>query len=84
MKNIKYILFALVCILFSSCMGDSYADPNLDESPYGNNALTETNVITIAQLKAKYSSVISKSSTSESLRMTNIFSSPFRDCHVCS
>lgn len=61
MKNIKYILFALVCILFSSCMGDSYADPNLDESPYGNNALTETNVITIAQLKAKYSSVISNS-----------------------
>ena len=42
-------------------MGDSYADPNLDESPYGNNALNETNVITIAQLKAKYSSMISNS-----------------------
>ena len=46
MKNIKYIMMAAVCALFASCMGNSYAE--IDEkmpSPYGNNELTETNVI---------------------------------------
>jgi DNA/RNA endonuclease YhcR with UshA esterase domain len=62
MKDLKYILFALTCVLFASCMADSYAGPEDSEtSPYGNNELTETNVITIAQLKEKYASVIANS-----------------------
>lgn len=53
MKEIKYLMITAVCVLFASCMGDSYA--GIDENapvPYGNNELTETNVITIAQLKS--------------------------------
>ena len=51
---------AFAALLFASCMGDSYADPDDTEtikvpvSPYGNNKLTEDNVITIAQLKSDY------------------------------
>lgn len=59
MKNIKYIMMAAVCTLFASCMGDRYAET--DEAmpaPYGNNKLTETNVISIAELKAKFATPI--------------------------
>ena len=65
MKKYQYILLALVCSLFASCMGEDYAEPNLAESPYGNNELTESGVITIAQLKEKYATVISSSSMTE-------------------
>ncbi|WP_455070833.1 DUF5689 domain-containing protein [Prevotella histicola] len=59
MKEIKYLMITAVCVLFASCMGDSYA--GIDENapvPYGNNELTETNVITIAQLKSDYATYI--------------------------
>ena len=59
MKKIKYLIITAVCVLFASCMGDSYA--GIDENapvPYGNNELTETNVITIAQLKSDYATYI--------------------------
>ena len=59
MKDIKYLMITAVCVLFASCMGDSYA--GIDENapvPYGNNELTETNVITIAQLKSDYATYI--------------------------
>ena len=59
MKEIKYLMITAVCVLFASCMGDSYA--GIDENapvPYGNNELTETNVITIAQLKSNYATYI--------------------------
>jgi len=46
-------------------MGEDYAEPSLAESPYGNNELTESGVITIAQLKEKYATVISQSSMTE-------------------
>ena len=52
-------MITAVCVLFASCMGDSYA--GIDENapvPYGNNELTETNVITIAQLKSDYATYI--------------------------
>ena len=65
MKNIKYILLALICTLFAACMGNDYDEPALNESPYGNNELTETNVITIAELKQKFANVISSSSMVE-------------------
>lgn len=59
MKEIKYLMITAVCVLFASCMGDSYAgiDGNAPV-PYGNNELTETNVITIAQLKNDYATYI--------------------------
>ena len=59
MKEIKYLMITAVCVLFASCMGDSYA--GIDENapvPYGNNELTETNVITIAQLKNNFATYI--------------------------
>ena len=65
MKDLKYIAIALVCALFVSCMGDDYDDPNLDQSPYGNNELTEANVYTIKKLKDRYSSVIAASGMEE-------------------
>ena len=65
MKQLKYFLIALVCTLFASCMGEDYASPNFDGSPYGNNELKETNVLTIQQLKDKYSNVINNSSMEE-------------------
>ncbi len=62
MKHIKYIFMAFVCSLMASCMADSYADPkDTGEAPYGNNSLTEEQVITIAQLKAQYATVIANS-----------------------
>lgn len=55
---------AMVGVLFVSCMGKDYAAPDLDadNAPWGNNDITETNVITIADLKEKYATVISNSS----------------------
>lgn len=65
MKDLKYIAMALVCALFVSCMADDYDAPKLDESPYGNNELTETNVLSIEQLKTKYSNVIANNGMEE-------------------
>ena len=65
MKKLSYILFALVCTLFASCMGGDYASPVLDESPFGNNELKETNVLTIQQLKDKYNNLITNSGMEE-------------------
>lgn len=66
MKILKYIIAVAVCALFASCMGDSYADPQTgEEAPYGNNAIQETNVLTIKDLKAKYASTIANSSMEE-------------------
>lgn len=55
---------ALVSLALASCMGSGYAEPDLDpsNSPYGNNEITETGVITIEQLKKDYQNVISNSS----------------------
>ena len=61
MKKYHYIIATLVCTLLAACMGDNYDEPRLDESPYGNPALTETNVMSIEQIKQKYASVISAS-----------------------
>ena len=65
MKDLKYLIIALACTLFASCMGDGFADPDLSNSPYGNNELTESNVLTIAQLKTKYASYINNSTMTE-------------------
>jgi len=53
---------AFVCCAFTACMDDGEWDtPSVDEAPYGNNALEETNVVTIAQLRQMYKSEISTS-----------------------
>lgn len=65
MKNLKYILFAFACCFLAGCMGgedtgfdDDWSDPTGDIAPYGNNDLKETNVITIAELKSMYNTVL--------------------------
>lgn len=57
MKTIKYIMLALVCGLFmQSCMNDGFGEAS--GNVRGNAAIKETNVMTIAQLKAKYASTL--------------------------
>ena len=60
MKKLKYMMMTVVCTLLASCMADtdSFDKPDLSTSPYGNNSLTETNVLTIAQLKERYANTI--------------------------
>lgn len=58
MKTFKYIKLTLAavmtCLAMTSCMDDDWNDPTGDVSPYGNNDLQETNVVTIAELKDMY------------------------------
>ena len=55
MKYLKLALLALVAVFATaSCMDDDWKKPNSETSPYGNNSIQETNVVTIAELKAKY------------------------------
>lgn len=66
MKHISYLLITLACTMLASCMADSFDDPNTPaEDVFGNKAITETNVITIADLKAMYSTTISNSGMKE-------------------
>ena len=66
MKKIKFIALAFLALTLGSCMGDSYADPDLTDkvpaAPYGNNSLREKNVISIADLKTQFATVIANSS----------------------
>ena len=58
MKTMKYhklALLALVAVFATtSCMDDDWKDPNSETSPYGNNSIQETNVVSIAELKNTY------------------------------
>lgn len=57
MRNfIKYLCgLCLLCVFCAACQDGDWDAPDFSDGvPYGNNALTETNVISIAQLKAKY------------------------------
>ena len=66
MKYISNIILLAVCAMLTSCMADSYDDPGtLAEDAYGNKAIAETNVVTIAQLKSLYSTTISNSGMKE-------------------
>lgn len=67
MKNLKYImLLVLSCTLFVGCMDDDWDTPDTDtlNKAYGNQSITESNVITISELRQQYSSVINASSNS--------------------
>lgn len=57
MKTIKYIsVFVMMLCAMTSCM-NNFDAPDLENPPYGNNSIGESNT-TIADLKTKYSSVI--------------------------
>ena len=62
MKKIKFIALAFLALTLGSCMSDGYADPDLTEkvpaSPWGNNSLKEKNVISIADLKTQFATII--------------------------
>lgn len=62
MKSLKIFMLALVCGLFASCMDKDWDSPLADDSaPVGNNAIQETNVVSIKEFKDKYASTISAS-----------------------
>lgn len=65
MKQILYTVLACMSVLLSSCMGKDYAEAGYDENPYGNNTLTESNVVSIAQLKERYAGSISTTNAYE-------------------
>lgn len=55
-------MVALLCgMAITSCMDDDWKEPDSSTSPYGNNSLTETNVVTIAELRSMYKKEISTS-----------------------
>ena len=55
MRYLKLALLALVAVFATtSCMDDDWKDPNSETSPYGNNSIQETNVVSIAKLKNTY------------------------------
>lgn len=56
MKNFKYMMIVVVCTFLASCMADtdSFKVPKLDESPYGNNKIECTHLVTIKELKETY------------------------------
>lgn len=68
MKKLKYIMMAAVCCLATGChdgedigFDDGWQEPLQSESPYGNNSIEETNVVTIKQLKEMYKEEVTTS-----------------------
>ena len=69
MKNLRYLLIsASLCLGLSSCVdgedigfGDGWQEPLMKESPYGNNNIKETNVVTIKALKERFNTYINTS-----------------------
>ncbi len=58
MKATYFFLLALVCSLFTGCMDGDWDEPNFDNgAPFGNNSITEHNVITIRELIQRYPNV---------------------------
>ena len=51
MKITKYIIMAFACLSLASCMDDGYGTPNEEEIFFGNDTLSENNIISIADLK---------------------------------
>ena len=55
MKTLSYLLTAALCLGMTACMDKDYDIPDFSGgSPYGNNNIEATNVVTIKQLKEKY------------------------------
>ena len=73
MKHIHYyIIIAFVCAIFTGCMDNDWDIPGTDGSEYGNQAVAETNVVSIAQLKQKYATVIYNGSYEQIKQPTQI------------
>lgn len=73
MKTIKTIQLALALLLgmtATSCMDDDWDAPDNQTAPYGNNALTEQNVITIKELKERTVNKVSESTANDTIRIT--------------
>ena len=69
MKQIHIIFFALVGALFTACMDGDWDEPSFsDGAPFGNNAITEEGLITIAELIDKYPNVFE--STDRNVQIT--------------
>ncbi len=58
MKNLKYIITGLLFGVLTGCMDGGYDETWTSDAPYGNNSITESNLLTIAQLKSVYSNVL--------------------------
>ena len=57
-RAVFYLLLTPVSLLLLSCRDNDWDIPGTDGSEYGNQAVTETNLVSIAQLKQKYATVI--------------------------
>ena len=73
MKHIHYyIIIAFVSAIFTGCMDNRWDIPGTDGSEFGNEAVAETNLVSIAQLKQKYSTVIYNGSYVQFEELTQI------------
>ena len=73
MKHIHYyIIIAFVSAIFTGCMDNRWDIPGTDGSEFGNEAVTETNLVSIAQLKQKYATVIYNGSYEQFNELTQI------------
>ena len=73
MKHIHYyIIIAFVSAIFTGCMDNRWEIPGTDGSEFGNEAVTETNLVSIAQLKQKYATVIYNGSYEQFNELTQI------------
>lgn len=72
MNILKYTRLALVTIILGtvnvSCMDENWDDPTGNTYPYGNNNIQETNVVTIAELKDKYSFALTEQTDTACIR----------------
>lgn len=61
MKNVKYIIMACLACLMTACMDDDWDNPGKTTAEtFGNNAIEETNVVTIKELKDMYKSTLNQ------------------------
>ena len=60
MKAIKYLSILVLSLIATSCMNE-FDEPNFEQPPFGNNEIG-TKTHTIAEVKTKYSSIISGNS----------------------
>ena len=72
MKHIHYYIITLVCAIFTGCMDNRWDIPGTDGSEFGNEAVAETNLVSIAQLKQKYATVIYNGSYVQFEELTQI------------
>ena len=67
MKTMKYIALLFAGLLLTACQGD-WDEPSLSKVPFGNSAITDEGIITIAELIAMYPNVFA--STDQNKQIT--------------